>query len=111
MWNKYFKVVTIVPGPVIIPGHGKIDLSRTDLDVQLIKQLYEKDCHYFQITPLGLAKFYGIDQPEPEPLEQIEPLEQVEQVEQVEHFEPLEQVEQIEPLEQKTSKRKPRKRK
>lgn len=85
-----------MPGPVIIPGHGKIDLSRTDLDVKLIKQLYENDCHYFQITPLGLSEFYGIpeqptsnvepgietpnpeplpENPEPVPGTQIEPIE------------------------------------
>jgi hypothetical protein len=60
MWQKYFKVVGIVPGPVIFPKHGRIDFANPNLDLQLVKELFENNCIYLQPTPLGLTEFYGV---------------------------------------------------
>jgi len=62
MWKRYFKVVEIVPGPVIIQGVGTVDFSRDDLDVKLCKKLYENDCRYLQLTPEGKKQLYNIEQ-------------------------------------------------
>ena len=43
MWKDYFKMIKLVPGRVVISGHGTIDFSRDDIPVELIKQLYEND--------------------------------------------------------------------
>lgn len=63
MWKKYFKVVEIVPGPVIIQGVGKVDFSSDDLDVKLCKKLYEADCRYLKLTPEGKSELFGIKTP------------------------------------------------
>jgi hypothetical protein len=60
MWQKYFKVVKVVPGPVIIPGYGKIDLSSPNLPLSLVQELFEKDCPYLQITPQGIEHIYNM---------------------------------------------------
>lgn len=59
MWKKYFKVVEIVPGPVIIQGIGTVDFSRDDLPVELCKKLFEEDCRYLQITEEGKRALFG----------------------------------------------------
>ncbi|MGE4568032.1 MAG: hypothetical protein AB7C90_02480 [Bacteroidales bacterium] len=66
MWKKYFKVIKIVPGPVIIPGRGKIDFASDALSVDLVKSLFENDCPYLEITPHGLKELYKVE-PAPEP--------------------------------------------
>lgn len=60
MWKKYFKVVNIVPGPVIIYDFGTVDFSSDNLSVELCKQLYENDCRYLQITDEGKKALYGV---------------------------------------------------
>lgn len=60
MWQKYFKVINIVPGPVIFPKHGRIDFANPSLSLDLIIELYEDDCRFLEITPLGLKEIYGI---------------------------------------------------
>ena len=60
MWKKYFNVVGIVPGPVIVHGFGTVDFSREDLPVDLCKKLYEADCRYLQITPEGEHELFGL---------------------------------------------------
>jgi hypothetical protein len=64
MWRKYFKVINIVPGPVIISGHGTVDFSKDNLSIDLLKSLYEKKSRFIEITPLGKEKLYGIIIPE-----------------------------------------------
>lgn len=60
MWKKYFNVVNIVPGPVIVQGFGTVDFSREDLPVELCTKLYEADCRYLEITTEGKADLFGI---------------------------------------------------
>ncbi len=60
MWRKYFKLVKLVPGKVIVPKHGVIDFRRDDLSVDLCKTLFEDDFEYLEITPFGEAEIYGI---------------------------------------------------
>lgn len=60
MWRKYYKLVKLVPGKVIVPGLGMIDFRRDDLSVDLCKTLFESDFEYLEITPLGEAEIYGI---------------------------------------------------
>lgn len=67
MWQKYFKLIKIVPGPVIIPGRGMIDFSNPGLSLNLVKQLFEDDCPYLKPTSLALSEFYGV------PTQQITP--------------------------------------
>ena len=77
MWKKYFKVVGIVPGPVIIYGFGTVDFSRDDLPVELCKQLFEADSRYLKITPEGKEKLYGIKQPKATIVKVEEPTEKI----------------------------------
>ena len=67
MWQKYFKVVKIVPGRVVIPGHGTVDFSNENLPLELIKELYENDLPYLDITPEGKEVIYNIKPPVPTP--------------------------------------------
>jgi hypothetical protein len=60
MWRKYFKLVKLVPGKVVVPMFGIIDFRRDDLSVDLCKPLFENDFEYLEITPFGEAEFYGI---------------------------------------------------
>jgi len=60
MWKDYFKMIKLVPGRVVVPGHGTIDFRRDDLPLKLIQQLYENDFPYLQLTPEGEQKLYGI---------------------------------------------------
>lgn len=76
MWQKYFKVINIVPGPVIFPKHGRIDFANPSLSLDLITELYEDDCRFLEITPLGLKEIYGITSPtEPAEAPPTEPAE------------------------------------
>lgn len=59
MWRKYFKVVKVVPGRIKTPRHGIIDLSRDDLNVATLKELFEEDWPYIQITSEGMIELYG----------------------------------------------------
>lgn len=60
MWTKYFKVIKIIPGPVITQRFGMIDLSRPDLSPDTLLELYENDFPYLALTPEGKLHFYGI---------------------------------------------------
>jgi hypothetical protein len=60
MWKKYFKVINIVPGRVLIHGHGIVDFSRDDLPLEFVKNLYEDDCRYLDITSEGKEVIYNI---------------------------------------------------
>lgn len=59
MWREYFKLVGLVPGPVIIQGYGTIDFSDYKLSVETCKKLFEEDCEYLKITPKGRKELYG----------------------------------------------------
>ena len=60
MWRKYFKLVKLVPGKVVVPKFGIIDFRRDNLSVDLCKTLFENDFEYLEITPFGEAEIYGI---------------------------------------------------
>ncbi len=62
MWRKYFKLVGLVPGPVIVQRFGTIDFSG-DVPVETCKKLYEQDFRYLEITDEGKEKLYGIKVP------------------------------------------------
>ena len=59
MWKKYFKIIGIVPGEVIVPGHGKIDFRNENISVEVCLQLLENDFPYLAITEEGKDFFYG----------------------------------------------------
>lgn len=59
MWKDYFKLVGIVPGPVVVPKYGKIDFSDPGLSPEICKHLFENDFQYLKITEKGLNHFYG----------------------------------------------------
>jgi hypothetical protein len=59
MWRKYFKVIKIVPGVVIVPGHGRIDFSKDNISVEVCKNLFESDFPYLAITAEGRDFLYG----------------------------------------------------
>lgn len=59
MWRAYFKVIKIVPGPVIIQDFGEIDFSSDKLPVETCKKLFEADCRYLEITAKGEEELYG----------------------------------------------------
>jgi len=63
MWKDYFKLVKIVPGIIVVPGHGKIDFRNEKLPVELCRQLYEKEFPYLELTKDGKEKF-GKETPE-----------------------------------------------
>lgn len=60
MWRKYFNFVKLVPGRVVVQGHGEIDFSRDDIPVELCMKLYESDFMYLEITELGKTELYGL---------------------------------------------------
>ena len=59
MWKKYFKVVKIVPGEVVVPGHGKLDFSKDNISVEVCRSLFESDFPYLAITDEGQDFLYG----------------------------------------------------
>lgn len=67
MWKRYFKFVKLRPGRVITALFGELDFSREDIPVDKIRQLYESDFPYLQITEEGKAELYGIKPVTPEP--------------------------------------------
>lgn len=60
MWQKYFNVIKITPGRIVSPRFGTIDLANPNIKLEIITQLYEDNCPYLQITPLGLQEIYDI---------------------------------------------------
>lgn len=63
LWQKYFKLVKLVPGKVIVPVHGTIDFSK-DVPVETCRQLWEDDFEFLQITDEGKRELYGIESSE-----------------------------------------------
>ena len=60
MWQKYFKLVGLLPGRVVVQGHGTIDFSKDNIPVEVCKDLFEKDFRYLEITEAGKAELYGL---------------------------------------------------
>ena len=60
MWQKYFKVKGIVPGPVVTRLFGQMDFSSPDLSLEKVQALYEADFPYLDITPEGKRELYGV---------------------------------------------------
>ena len=58
MWKKYFKVVKLVPGEVVVPGHGVIDFSKDNISVEVCQKLFESDFPYLAITEEGKDFLY-----------------------------------------------------
>ncbi|MFW5831561.1 MAG: hypothetical protein ACOCVA_04870 [Prolixibacteraceae bacterium] len=59
MWQKYFKLVGLVPGKVITQTHGTIDFAG-NVPVETCKELFEQDFRYLELTDEGKEKLYGI---------------------------------------------------
>jgi hypothetical protein len=60
MWQKYFKFIKLVPGKVVVPGHGTIDFSKDNLPLDLLKTLHENKFPYLEITDEGKKELYGM---------------------------------------------------
>jgi hypothetical protein len=69
-WTDYFTLVGVVPGRIVVPGHGTLDFSDGSLPVEKIRTLFENGFPYLKATSLGKDTFY----PEP-PL--VEPEEDI----------------------------------
>ena len=63
MWRRYFKLVKLVPGKVIVQGHGTIDFAG-NVPVALCQQLYEEDFEFLEITEEGKKELYGLNSSE-----------------------------------------------
>ncbi len=59
MWKKYFKVVKLVPGEVVVPGYGTIDFSKDNISVEVCRKLFESDFPNLAITEEGKNFLYG----------------------------------------------------
>jgi len=59
MWRRYFKLVKLVPGKVIVQGHGTLDFAG-DVPVALCQQLFEEDFEFLEITEEGKRELYGM---------------------------------------------------
>ena len=59
MWKKYFRVVKLVPGQVVVPGYGTIDFSKDNISVEVCRKLFESDFPYLAITEEGKNFLYG----------------------------------------------------
>ena len=59
MWKKYFKVIKIIPGEVVVPGYGKLDFSKDNISVEVCQKLFESDFPYLAITAEGRDFLYG----------------------------------------------------
>jgi hypothetical protein len=59
MWKKYFKVVKLVPGEVVVPGYGTIDFSKDNISVEVCCKLFESDFPNLAITEEGKNFLYG----------------------------------------------------
>ena len=59
MWQKYFKVVKVVPGKIVVPKVGEIDFSKENLSVDFVKNLCDSNFPYIEATEEGKVMFYG----------------------------------------------------
>lgn len=84
MWRKYFTVVKVVPGRIKTPRHGLIDLASDNLNVETLRELYEEDWPYIEITAAGREFLYGekptdpiiepVSEADPDPIPEPEPV-------------------------------------
>lgn len=47
-WKQKYKVVGVKPGPVITPKHGTINLTREDIPLEKMDQLYAEGFPYIE---------------------------------------------------------------
>ncbi len=59
MWQKYFKVVKVVPGKIVVPKVGEIDFSKENLSVDFVKNLCDSNFLYIEATVEGKFIFFG----------------------------------------------------
>jgi hypothetical protein len=45
-WTAYYKVIGIIPGRVLIPGTGQVDLSDDKLPLKLIRKIHDNGCKF-----------------------------------------------------------------
>ena len=65
MWTDYFKLIRLKPGKVITFLCGEVDFNKENLPIEVLKNLWESDFPYLQITELGKKELYGItDKPD-----------------------------------------------
>ena len=57
-WKKYFKLKGYKPGPIIIPGFGRVDFS-TELPIETLQKIFEAGHEFVSITDFGREKLYG----------------------------------------------------
>ena len=67
MWRKYFKIKGIRPGKVVFPGFGTIDFTNNNIDVDLLRRIFEADMPYLEMTLEGMDYFYGTQEEEAQP--------------------------------------------
>ena len=73
MWKRYFKFVKLRPGRVVTALFGEIDFSSDNIALEKIKELYEADFPYLEITEEGQAELYGKPEQLPEPTTGVKP--------------------------------------
>lgn len=56
-----------MPGRVVVPGRGTIDFSRPDVPLEMVRELYENDFPYLDITEEGKEVIYDIKKASPNP--------------------------------------------
>ena len=83
-WKNYFKVIRIIPGPVVTRKHGEIDLSQDNISLEIIQDLYENDSPYLELTPEGIKALYlqGADQKPPNVKELVKLIEESDSINQ-----------------------------
>ena len=59
MWQEYFRLVKLKPGKVVTALLGEIDFSSDSIPLEKIKQLYESNFPYLEITEQGKSELYG----------------------------------------------------
>ena len=48
-WVNKFEVVGIIPGKVVLPGYGTLDLSDESLPMDRVQGAYDKGCPYLKL--------------------------------------------------------------
>jgi hypothetical protein len=48
-WVNKFEVVGIIPGKILLPGLGTLDLSDESLPIELVQAAYDKGCPYLKL--------------------------------------------------------------
>ncbi len=72
MWRRYFKL-KLVPGVVITQKFGRIDFKNEKIDIEILRELYEDDFPYLELTEYGKHRLYGIEpSPAPQPVEVVQ---------------------------------------